>query len=267
MLPPTPKTLALLAALAASSARTAAAAACTRAALLAAAQTYIAAQATGNTTALARLFAPGATPAYRQNNEAAAPAAPGSLLLSRPLALDHARTTADPAACASYTELISVAGPYVIGTQVRHSPDTAAVALVDSVVATAGDWAFDAAATLAYVAPEDWGVLPAARQSPRRALRAAADAYLDMWSNGTAIGAVPWGDPCARTEGSAHVSPDCRAGAPSGGGAAVQITDRRYVIDEEVGSCNVLNAFGNLPDSHEFRLVSGKLVLMHTITV
>ena len=64
-----------------------------------------------------------------------------------------------------------------------------------------------------------------------------------------------------------HVTPDCRAGAPTTA-SSMHIADRRYVIDETVGSCDILCAFaGAMPDSHEFRLVDGKLVQVHTITV
>jgi hypothetical protein len=62
-----------------------------------------------------------------------------------------------------------------------------------------------------------------------------------------------------------HFTPDCRAGAPNGG--TIKNSERRYVIDEQIGSCNIILKFGgNMPDSHEFRLVDGKLVTVHTIT-
>jgi len=64
-----------------------------------------------------------------------------------------------------------------------------------------------------------------------------------------------------------HITPDCRVGAPTTA-SSMKNTDRRYVIDETLGSCDILCAFGGgMPDSHEFRLVSGKVVLVHTITV
>jgi hypothetical protein len=246
-----------------------AAADCSRDTLLAAADAYMAAQISGAVagSAFQKLLDAAAT--YRQNNKAADLM---TGLLSKALTLDHNRTTLDTTQCASYTELVSTAGPYVIGTQLRHSSATddaaSLITSVDTIVATTGDWAFNAAKTLGYIQPEDWGTLAEADRSPRAVLQAAADAYLDMWSNSTAINAVPWGTPCARTEGSAHVTPSCKLGAPSSGTAAGKNTDRRYVIDETVGSCNVFCAFGGqMPDSHEFRLIAGKLRLVHTITV
>jgi hypothetical protein len=51
---------------------------------------------------------------------------------------------------------------------------------------------------------------------------------------------------------------------PSG----VRITNRRYVIDEVLGTVDVFNTFaGNLPDTHEFRVEGGKLRYVHTMTV
>jgi len=47
-------------------------------------------------------------------------------------------------------------------------------------------------------------------------------------------------------------------------------TNRRYVVDEVSGSANVLCTFQTMPnatDSHEVRLVGGKLRCIHTITV
>lgn len=44
----------------------------------------------------------------------------------------------------------------------------------------------------------------------------------------------------------------------------------RYVIDESVGSVEVMCSFdslGNLPDTHEIRVIDGKVKYVHTITV
>ncbi len=239
-------------------------AACSSDKLISAANTYITAQSSGKLDSLQKFIATD-TFTYKENNKNAKLE---TGLLSKSLALDHNRTIVYTTTCSTFTELVATGGPYVIGTQIHHTPDGANVILVDSIIATTGDWAFDAKKTLGYISTEDWGVLEDSKRSSRETLQAAADAYLDMWSNGTAINAVPWGSPCSRTEGSMHVTPSCKAGAPSGGSGSMHNSDRRYVIDETVGSCSVLCAFGGqMPDSHEFRLVSGKLVLVHTITV
>lgn len=250
-----------------------AAADCSRDTLLAAADAYIAAQISGAVagSAFQKLLDPAVK--YRQNNKAADVT---TGLLSKPLKLDHNRTTLDTTQCASYTELVSTAGPYVIGTQLHHASATDAsspIVLVDTIVATTGDWAFNAAKTLGYIQPEDWGTLAEGDRSPRALLQAAGDAYLDMWSNATAAQAVPWGTPCTRLEGSAytgHNRPDdsCKAGIPSNHNQAPN-THRRYVIDEAMGSVSVFCVWEhmmNAADSHELRLEGGKLRYVHTMT-
>lgn len=60
------------------------------------------------------------------------------------------------------------------------------------------------------------------------------------------------------------MQPDCNVGVPSG----IRMLDRRYVIDEVLGSVDIFFAFaGSLPDSHLFRLEGGKLRFVHTLTV
>jgi hypothetical protein len=238
-------------------------AACDRDKILAVAKTYVDAQVAGTVTTLQPLLADTAT--YRHNNKAADLK---TSVLSKALKLDHSRTIADTSACATYTEMISTAGPYVIGTQLRFNEDGSKITLVDTIAATTGNWMFNAGKTLQSVATESWEVLDESKRTTRETLKAAADAYLDMWSDGTAINKVPWGTPCKRTEGSMVVTPNCRVGAPSGGSSSMKISDRRYVIDEMIGSVDVLCSFGgSMPDSHEFRLESGQLHMVHTITV
>jgi hypothetical protein len=189
-------------------------------------------------------------------------------ILSKALKLDYNRTITDTTLCASYTEMISTGGPYVIGAQILHSADGSQVTSIDTMVATTGDWAFNVQSTYTHIAAETWGDLPTAQRSSRDVLKAAADAYLDMWSNSSSVNAVPWGTPCERVEGGMYVSPSCKVGVPTSGSASMKNSNRRYVIDEVVGSIDVFCAFGgSMPDSHEFRLESGKLRYVHTITV
>jgi hypothetical protein len=84
---------------------------------------------------------------------------------------------------------------------------------------------------------------------------------------------VPWGRPCARLEGGLYTNlahdPDatCQAGIPPG---VLYIINRDYVVDTDAGVINVFCRFGSstgMPDSHTFRLVNGKLALVHTLSV
>lgn len=159
--------------------------------------------------------------------------------------------------------------PYVIGTQMHFNADGSQVTKIDTIVTDAGDWLFNATGTQYYASREDWFVIPVEQRDSRAAIKAAADAYLDLFNDKSVV--VPWGTPCARLEGGIYTgrgSPtdSCNVGVPSG----VQLLNRRYVIDETVGAVDVFLNFGGpdgIPDSHEFRLEKGKLRFIHTMTV
>jgi hypothetical protein len=189
-----------------------ASAACTRESLLAAAQSYIDAQKTGNTTALK--LSP--TFKYQQNNKERALSAG---LLATPYKLDLVRSTADTVACASYTMWISSSGskPYVVGTQIRHDNDTSTIALIDTIAATTGDLFFNAPKTLGYIQKEDWTPINSTGSMPsRELLKKVGDAYLDMWTDPKAADSIPWGTECERVEGSQYTNP-CGKSLPHGG--------------------------------------------------
>ncbi|KAI0976979.1 hypothetical protein F4678DRAFT_415213 [Xylaria arbuscula] len=242
---------------------------CTREGLLAAANDYLAAQASGSTASL-KLSTTNFT--YQENNKKADIK---TGVLSQALKIDLNRSTADTTACASYTMLISSTGakPYVISTQIRHTTDTntndtSTISTIDSIVATTGSLFFNAAQTLSYIQKENWGTLDASQRSNRTELKRVGDAYLDMWTDLKAADSIPWGTDCERVEGSALTKP-CGASLPRGG-SAKNNGNRRYVIDETVGSVDVLcsfDALGSLPDSHEVRLEGGKVKYVHTVTV
>ncbi|KAF2970474.1 hypothetical protein GQX73_g3092 [Xylaria multiplex] len=238
---------------------------CTREGLLAAAGSYLAAQASGSISGL-KLSATNFT--YQQNNKKADIK---TGVLSQALSINLNRSTADTTACASYTMLISSGGskPYVISTQIRHADgDADTISAIDSIVATTGDLFFNAAQTLSYIQKENWGSLDESQRANRTELKRVGDAYLDMWTDAKAADSIPWGTDCERVEGSALTKP-CGASLPRGG-SATNNGNRRYVIDETVGSVEVLCSFdslGSLPDSHEIRLEGGKVKYVHTVTV
>ncbi|OCL01843.1 hypothetical protein AOQ84DRAFT_383296 [Glonium stellatum] len=237
---------------------------CTREGLLAAASSYITTQTTGQLNGLK--MADNFT--YQENNKVT-DIKRG--VLSQALKIDLNRSTADTTACASYTMLISAGGskPYVLATQIRHNGNnTDSIAMIDTIAATTGSLFFNATLTLQYIRKEDWGMIDAAQRVDRDTLKKVGDAYLDMWTDGGAADSIPWGTDCERVEGSRLTKP-CGASLPRGGSAQSN-SMRRYVIDETIGSVDVLCAFnslGNMPDSHEIRLEGGKVKYVHTITV
>ncbi|KAF2683683.1 hypothetical protein K458DRAFT_478081 [Lentithecium fluviatile CBS 122367] len=240
------------------------AAECTRAGLLAAADSYIAAQTAGKPSGLK--FASNFT--YQQNNKVS-DISKG--LLSTPFKIDLTRSTADTVTCASYTLWISSTGskPYVVGTQLRHADnDTSTISMVDTIAATTGDLFFNASKTLGYIQKEDWSTINTTASRPsRELLKKVGDAYLDMWTDAKAADSIPWGTECERVEGSQYTNP-CGKSLPRGGSKKANGM-RRYVIDETVGSVDVLCQFdslGTMPDSHEIRVIDGKVKYVHTIT-
>lgn len=244
---------------------------CTREALLEAADAYVTAQTEGTLDALADLLADEWI--YWEDNKEIDPSK--AVLTTKSLKIDHRRSIADVVECASYTELISAdpSNPYVIGTQIRHGADLK-IAKIDSVASTKNSWLFDSAKTLDYAVKEDWFEIPESDRDDRDVIKAAGDAYMDIWSNATAAAAVPWGVPCTRLEGSAYTGrgtpqDSCEVGLPSNHNQAPN-SNRRYVVDEVMGSVNILCVWEhmmNAADSHEFRLEKGKLRYVHTMTV
>ncbi|RYO83411.1 hypothetical protein DL766_006810 [Monosporascus sp. MC13-8B] len=252
----------------------AASAECDRGALLKFADSYVSAQENGQVGDLENI-ADNFT--YVENNKTQEIT---SGILNNALVIDHRRTIADTTGCATFTELVvtrnasGMPAPYVVGTQIRHSPGDLSCYLIDSIVTTEGHWLFNVMGTLYWVRREDWGPIPEAERDTRETLKAAADAYLSMWNDKSAIEAVPWGTPCARLEGGVYTgnggpNDSCKVGIPTNNNQAPN-SHRRYVIDETVGSISVLCIFEHLenaPDSHEFRLEKGKVRYIHTMTV
>jgi hypothetical protein len=210
---------------------------CTRGGLQRAVDLYIAAQTSGDTSGLPIAMGVG----YIENN---APADVDDGLINTPMEVDHHFSLFDIATCQTFTEVIVTdeANPHVLGTRLRVNHDK--IAEIEILWTTTGYWLFNADAYLQYSSTESWDPVPAAERDTRHTLVAAANAYLDAFLEGQ-IDLVPWGFPCVRTEGGMHTgtgSPDdsCEVGVPSG----VNIANRRFVVDEVIGSVVVFCTFG-----------------------
>ncbi len=188
------------------------------------------------------------------------------------LNIDFHRSLLDTEISETFTEVICASNshPYVLGTRLKIIDGK--ISEVESLVTDEGDWLFNADVYLKHSQNENWGVLPANQRSDRRTLIAAADAYFDLFADGPPDN-VPWGFPCNRLEGGIYTGkgvPEdtCYVGIPPGGD--MQIVNRRYVVDEDIGSVVGIVRFGGeegMPDSHLFRLEGGKIRYIHTLTV
>jgi hypothetical protein len=240
---------------------------CSREGLQRAVDLYIVAQAKGDTSGL-----PLATGLGYMENIAVTDIDKG--LIKTAMKIDHHRSLLDPATCQTFTEVIvaNKEKPYVLGTRLRVNHDK--IAEIEILWTTTGYWLFNADNYLKYSSSENWGTIPANQRDTRETLVAAANAYLDAFLEGKKD-LVPWGYPCNRTEGGAHTgngSPtdSCDVGVPSG----VNIANRRFIVDETIGSVAVFCTFGagnaaggsGAPDTHLFRIENGKLRYVHTLT-
>jgi hypothetical protein len=126
-----------------------------------------------------------------------------------------------------------------------------------------GDWAFNATGHLAWTKQEKWDRIPEGKRDSRDVIKAAGDAYLDSWGDGNVK--VPYGTPCARLEGKKHIwNSSSRALAKLYTRRLIygwrkpgvdqhckmpqfpqpfKITNRRYVIDEEIGGLDIFDNF------------------------
>jgi len=195
-------------------------------------------------------------------------------LIKTPMKIDHHMSALDTDSCQTFTEVIVTdkKSPYVLGTRLRVNHDR--IAEIEILWTTTGYWLFNADAYLKYSSTEDWGPIPADKRSSRGTLVSAANAYLDAFLE-KKIDLVPWGFPCVRVEGGAFTgkgSPadSCEVGVPAG----VNIANRRFVVDEVLGSVVAYCTFGTgtpggssgSADTHLFRVEKGKLHYVHTLT-
>jgi hypothetical protein len=211
-----------------------------------------------------------AAPRYLENGAAANISAVP--LFKTPLVVAFSRSFIDQEQCATYSEIAITdpKGPHVVGAQLRFNdtffdPDDLSGGgslvrplLVDAVVTTPGDWAFDAARTANVSEAEDWAALAREEQAAPDALRKAADAYLDSLPGGGKAEVVA--ATCARLDGGT-VTAGCEAAAP----LRAKSEGRRYVVDEVLGAVNVLTAQGGTTVSYSFRVEGGKLRYVHAL--
>jgi len=198
----------------------------------------------------------------------------GEGIWQAPLTIDFQRSLFDADICETFSEIIhtSSSHPYVIGTRLKVVDGK--IAEVESLVTDEDDWLFNAENYLKYSSTEKWDIIPPDKRTDRETFVQVASDYFEIFEDYSAFSKVPWGIPCVRIEGGAYTNPQndpnpsCTVGVPKGGG--VPMTNRRYIVDVDMGAVVGLVDFGGadgLPDTHTFRLENGKLRYVHTITV
>jgi hypothetical protein len=246
---------------------------CSRETLQKLADTYVQAQKAGNPAAV-----PLAANAYYGENDKAMDITKG--VLAQALTVDFTRNLLDTTQCAAFTELVAAthSHPYVIHTRMEATRD-GKVSKMESVVTDEGDWVFGATEHLAVTKSENWSEIPANKRDTRAVIQAAADAYLNNWGDPTLP--VPHGTPCSRLEGRMSITTSRNPEAnPCTMGAFPQklnVTNRRYVIDETIGAISIFHNFPWLDASvptdpgtqaaHLVRVEGGKNRYLHEVTV
>jgi len=259
----------------------AASAACTREFLKSATDQYLAAQTKGASSALAAIAVSNVT--YTENE---VKMTLDRSILTEPIIIDHNRSIFDTEQCATFTEIIAASNihQYVIGTRMEFSPSSPTssnssikASKIESIITDRGDWAFNATGYRYWNSLENWDPIPAEKQDSREVIQAAGDAYFDRFKDASVV--IPFGIPCSRLEGGASTAPlnmtgdSCTAaGLPLG----LVVTNRRYVVDKEMGVVDIFLGFpgldrsqGNdapMPDSHMFRVEGGKIRYIHTVS-
>jgi hypothetical protein len=243
---------------------------CSRAFLKEATSDYVAAQAAGRVSMplLAENFT------YIENDK---PVDIKAGVLTQPLKFDYNRSIHDTTMCATFTELIAASNPhpYVIGTRMLFTDGK--ITTIESVVTDADDWAFNATGYVYWNSIEtSWDPIPEAKRDTREVIKAAGDAYFNRWNNVSVV--IPLGTPCARLEGGAYTGRgNLSANTCDIGGfpSTIKVTNRRYVIDEEMGVVDIFMGFPGLdrtyptiptPDSHMFRVEGGLIRYIHTVS-
>lgn len=198
-------------------------------------------------------------------------------LVNAVLPIIFSRSFIDTDICSVYIEAVvtDIEHPYVLGIRIKI--DDGLISEINSIVTDEGDWKFNADLFLKHTSEEDWNILQRDRRITKQQLINAANAFFDNFSL-TSI-KVPWGIPCARLEGGDYTGDGprstCKSGIPA---EPVDIVDRSYLVDIEMGVVNVFSRFGKttadsrfgetpgLPDSHLIRVVDGKIRYIHSIT-
>jgi hypothetical protein len=243
---------------------------CTKEKLASAVESYLNSQRAGDPTQMKL----GAGVIYSENMKVK-PMEKG--IINQPLHISFARSIYDVDECRSFSEIIVAQSDhaYVLGVRLTLNKDK--IKKIDAIVTDEGDWKFDAESYQKNSSGEDWSTLSQKSRISRQVLIDAANKYMDRFTFQDTK--VPWGIPCARLEGGYYTGDgprsSCKVGIP---GEAIEIVDRDYLVDEELGAVNVFSRFGKtdessifgktngLPDSHLIRLVNGKIRYIHSMT-
>ncbi len=227
---------------------------CSRAGLQAAVDAYVTAQVAGDPSHM--ILADGLV--YKEQFSESDMAGG---IVHTPLAVDYHHSLLDEERCETFTEVVVTdpSHPYVLGVHLTVAEG--AIAEIDTIVTDDDDWLFSAEKFLAGIMLENWGEILEDERDSRETIIAAADPYFPMFKDVSVQ--PPWHDWCYRQEGAMRTQGTCYLTTPLN----VEFGERDYLVDPVIGAVVGLVWFNeDLPDSHLFRIVNGKVTNIHTIT-
>jgi len=247
-----------------------ASAACSRALLTNITQQYIQTQTSGKLSDFTLL---GSNVSYSENDEVK-DIKYG--YLSTATGLARATSYHDTTACSAAVEWVTADSvwrtPHIAHTRMLTTDGK--VTTIESVVTRPGDWAFNATGYLYWSEFEHWAPIPEGKRDSREVIKAAGDAYFDRFDNASVV--IPMNSACSRLEGGSYTARgNFTANTCDGYPSTIKVTNRRYVIDEEMGVVDIFIGFPKLdrmapdyaaPDSHIFRVEGGKIRYIHTVS-
>ena len=183
------------------------------------------------------------------------------------------RTFADTRTFSTHTEAIIEENGNLIIYAGRLKFDCGRISEIENIIARPGDFFFNPQGILD-TKDQDWeSILPADQRISRLALTAAANDYFDMFAHEPEV-TSPFNVICDRWENgtittvksdSFPLSEGKREHDGSPKGLPIyNHRPRRFLVDVETGCVAAYMQFANsLPDVHIFKLISGKIVLIH----
>lgn len=183
------------------------------------------------------------------------------------------RTFADTRTFSTHTEAIIEENDYQIIYAGRLRFDCGKICEIENIIARPGDFGFHPKGILE-TKDQDWeGILHAGQRISRLAMVAAANDYFDMFAHEPEV-CAPFNEICDRWENGTMTTvksdtfpwPEGMTehnGSPKGL-PIYNHRPRRFLVDVETGCVAAYMHFANsLPDVHMFKIINGKIVLIH----
>jgi hypothetical protein len=194
--------------------------------------------------------------------------------LARAIKIAHNRTLLDSPGCAIYVEIIATDNKpqYHIGTQIHPSGSATEIETIVSSDQSQFRMLLNPTGSLNKTLKEEKAggrsVIANAKRDSRGTLKQAADDYLDLYNNRyNNESRVQFAPGCTLIKTRYQGVVPCTSQIPRPQDESGRLVDRRYVIDETVGTVEVFTKFKSMwVDAYDFRIERGKIRYIHIIS-